>query len=113
MNALTKAALAITPVKDVADRIKALDWERVSKDLEAQGHVMIEGLITPYTAGDYNGASAIQSGVRITLAAGMDIVGEQTASLVLGEGDHRRACASSPAVIELSSIGGRQTPNHE
>jgi hypothetical protein len=113
MNALCKEALAIIPATDVAGRVKALEWERVSKDLEAQGHVMTEGLITPYTAGDYNGASAIQSGVRIKLAAGMDIVGEQTASLVLGEGDHRRACASSPAVIELSSIGGRQTPNHE
>jgi hypothetical protein len=113
MNALRKEALAIIPATDVAGRVKAHEWERVSKDLAAQGHVMIEGLITPYTAGDYNGASAIQSGVRITPAAGMDIVGEQTASLVLGEGDHRRACAPSSAAIELSFIGGRQTLNHE
>ena len=112
MNELREEALAIIPATDVAGRVKALEWERVSKDLEAQGHVMIEGLITPYRAGDYNSASAIQSGVRITLAAGMDIVGKQTASSVLGEGDHRRACASSPAVIELPSIGGRQTLNH-
>jgi hypothetical protein len=37
------------------------------------------------------------------LAAGMDIVGKQTASLVLAEGDHLRACASSPAVIDWRS----------
>jgi hypothetical protein len=113
MNAVRKAALAIIPATDVAGRVKALEWDRVSKDIEAQGQVMIEGPITLYIAGDYNGASAIQSGVRITLAAGMDIVGKKTASLVLGEADHIRACALSPAVIELSSIGGRQTLNHE
>jgi uncharacterized protein len=47
MNALVKEALAITPAKDVAGRVKSLDWERVSKDLDAQGCAMIEGLITP------------------------------------------------------------------
>jgi hypothetical protein len=47
MNALVKEALAITPATDVADRIKALDWERVSQDLDVQGCAMIEGLITP------------------------------------------------------------------
>ena len=47
MNALVNEALAITPATDVAGRIKALDWERVSQDLDAQGCAMIEGLITP------------------------------------------------------------------
>jgi uncharacterized protein len=47
MNARVKEALAITPAKDVAGRVKSLDWERVSKDLDAQGCAMIEGLITP------------------------------------------------------------------
>jgi uncharacterized protein len=47
MNARVKEALAITPAKDIAGRVKALDWERVSKDLDAQGCAMIEGLITP------------------------------------------------------------------
>jgi hypothetical protein len=42
------------------------------------------------------------------LAAGMAIVGEQTASSVLAEGDHRHACASAPAVIDRRS----QTLNH-
>jgi hypothetical protein len=37
------------------------------------------------------------------LAAGMDVVGKQTASLVLAEDDHIRACVSSPAVIDWRS----------
>src|SRR5688572_3047255 len=47
MNAPVKEALAITPATDVAGRVKALDWERVSKDLDAQGCAMIERLISP------------------------------------------------------------------
>jgi uncharacterized protein len=47
MNARVEEALAITAAKGVAGRVKALDWERVSKDLDAQGCAMIEGLITP------------------------------------------------------------------
>ena len=64
MNALRKEALAIIPATDAARRVKALEWERVSKDLEAQGHVMVGGLITPYATGDDNGAPVIQSGAR-------------------------------------------------
>ena len=41
------------------------------------------------------GASVIQSGARIG-CAGM----ESERRVVLAEGDHRRACASSPAVID-------------
>jgi len=47
MNASVKEALAITAAQDVAGRVKALDWERVSKDLDAQGCAMIERLISP------------------------------------------------------------------
>lgn len=47
MNAVVKKAPAITPAKDVAGRVKALDWERVATDLDACGNAMIEGLITP------------------------------------------------------------------
>ena len=36
----------ITPARDIADRVKVLDWERASKDLDAQGCAMIEGVIT-------------------------------------------------------------------
>jgi hypothetical protein len=64
MSAVRKEALAIIPAADVAGRVKALEWERASKDLEAQGHVTIGSLITPYATGDDNGASAIQSGVQ-------------------------------------------------
>ncbi len=43
---MVKEALASTPARDIAGRVKALDWERVSKDLDAQGCAMIEGLLT-------------------------------------------------------------------
>jgi hypothetical protein len=33
--------------KDIAGRIKALDWESVSHDLDAQGNAMIERLLSP------------------------------------------------------------------
>ncbi len=51
MNALVKETRAITPAKDMAGRVKALDWERVSKGLDAQGCAMIEALITPEECG--------------------------------------------------------------
>ena len=37
----------ITSAKDIAERVKALDWKPVSQDLDAQGNAMIERLITP------------------------------------------------------------------
>ncbi|MGH8591977.1 MAG: 2OG-Fe(II) oxygenase [Gammaproteobacteria bacterium] len=43
---MVKEARASTPARDIAGRVKALDWERVSKDLDAQGWGMIEGLLT-------------------------------------------------------------------
>ncbi|MGH2614272.1 MAG: 2OG-Fe(II) oxygenase [Thermomicrobiales bacterium] len=46
MNALVKEARAITPAKNIAARGKALDWNRVSTDLDAHGCATIEGLIT-------------------------------------------------------------------
>ncbi len=47
MKALVEEGLTIIPARNIASRVKALDWERVSKDLDAQGCAMIEGLITP------------------------------------------------------------------
>ncbi|MGH8284793.1 MAG: 2OG-Fe(II) oxygenase [Steroidobacteraceae bacterium] len=47
MNAVVKEDLAITAADDIASRVNALDWQRVSKDLDAQGCATIEGLITP------------------------------------------------------------------
>ena len=35
MTAVVKKVLALTPATDVAGRVKALDWDRVSQDLEA------------------------------------------------------------------------------
>ena len=46
MSALIKEALVITPTRNIADRAKALDWERASKDLDAQGCAMIAGVVT-------------------------------------------------------------------
>src|SRR5688500_16068456 len=46
MNAIVGKARAITPVKHLAGRVKALDWERISNDLDAQGYAIIERLIT-------------------------------------------------------------------
>jgi hypothetical protein len=47
MNAFIKEALPAATAQEVAGRVKALDWERVSKDLDAQGCAMIEGLVSP------------------------------------------------------------------
>jgi hypothetical protein len=47
MSARIKRAATITSAKDVAERVKALDWERVSQDLDAQGSAVIERIITP------------------------------------------------------------------
>ncbi|MGH8503694.1 MAG: 2OG-Fe(II) oxygenase [Gammaproteobacteria bacterium] len=43
MKAQVKEPRAITPI---AGRVNALAWQRISKDLDAQGCAMIEGLIT-------------------------------------------------------------------
>jgi hypothetical protein len=47
VNAVVKEALANVPDKDVASRVNALDWERVSKELDAQGCAVIGGLLAP------------------------------------------------------------------
>lgn len=46
MNARLKAVTAIAPARDIVQRMTSVDWERVSKDLDAQGCAMIEGLIS-------------------------------------------------------------------
>jgi hypothetical protein len=47
MNARIKRMSIITSAKDIAERVKALDWEPVSQDLDAQGNAMIQRLINP------------------------------------------------------------------
>lgn len=46
MNAVIEEARPITSAKDISSRVKALDWKRVSQDLDAQGCATIESLIT-------------------------------------------------------------------
>jgi len=42
-------ALKLTSASDLglADRVDSLDWERISADLDARGHALIERLLTP------------------------------------------------------------------
>lgn len=47
MNELSRKVQEITPVKDIVDRIKAVDWKRISDNLDAQGSAVIENLVTP------------------------------------------------------------------
>ena len=47
MNAVVKEALASVQANDVVNRVNALDWELVSKELDARGCAIIESLITP------------------------------------------------------------------
>ena len=42
MNAVAKAM-----PKRMAERVDALDWERVSQDLDAQGSAVVERLLSP------------------------------------------------------------------
>jgi uncharacterized protein len=37
----------ITSAKDIAQRMKTIEWERVSQDLDAQGSAIVKCLITP------------------------------------------------------------------
>jgi hypothetical protein len=51
MNKLGKTAVVTALPSDLAQdlggRVEAVDWERISRDLDAQGNAIIEGLITP------------------------------------------------------------------
>jgi hypothetical protein len=47
MNARDNSMIAAASVKDVAKRVKAIDWTRVTNDLDAQGSAVIENLISP------------------------------------------------------------------
>jgi hypothetical protein len=41
-----RTSSSITPGKDIAERVKDLDWERILHDLDVQGNAIIERLIT-------------------------------------------------------------------
>ena len=47
MNAPDRNAAAIAPARDLAKRVRSIDWERVSQDLDAQGNATIERLLAP------------------------------------------------------------------
>jgi hypothetical protein len=47
MNAAIKTVTLSASSKRVAARVKTLDWERVSQDLDAQGSAMIQRLLSP------------------------------------------------------------------
>jgi hypothetical protein len=55
MNTQIKKTLAITPAKEIAGRMKALNWERVSQELDSQGCGVIAGLVTPVECGTLAG----------------------------------------------------------
>jgi hypothetical protein len=46
MSEAARETGAIMPSKDIAGRVNALDWQRLSQDLDAHGCTMIEGLMT-------------------------------------------------------------------
>jgi hypothetical protein len=46
MNEVVRGARAIIPAEDIASRVNARVWARVSQDLDAQAYAIIEGLIT-------------------------------------------------------------------
>lgn len=46
MNTGTKGTPTIASAKDIAERVKAIDWKHVSQDLNAYGSAMIKRLIT-------------------------------------------------------------------
>ena len=51
MNARDHNAPPVASAKDVVQRVQAIDWERASRDLDAQGSARIERLLTPAECG--------------------------------------------------------------
>ena len=47
MIAQIREASSILPAKEIAGRVKSVDWEQVSRELYAQGCATIEDLVTP------------------------------------------------------------------
>jgi hypothetical protein len=47
MNAAAKTVTPMASSKNAAARVQTFDWERVSRDLDAQGSAMIERLLSP------------------------------------------------------------------
>lgn len=47
MNARDHGMIAVASAKEVAKRVKAIDWAQLGNDLDAQGSALIERLISP------------------------------------------------------------------
>jgi uncharacterized protein len=47
VSAPAVAGATTIPAEGVAERIRALDWDRASRDLDAAGNVVLEGLLLP------------------------------------------------------------------
>ena len=47
MNARASVAVPIGPAKDITERVRSVDWSRVSEELDARGCSTIERLVTP------------------------------------------------------------------
>ena len=47
MSAPAMGTATISPAEEIAERIRALDWSRASRDLDAAGNAMLEGLLSP------------------------------------------------------------------
>ena len=47
MNELSRKVREITGAKDIAERIKAVGWKRISDNLDAHGSAIIENLVAP------------------------------------------------------------------
>ena len=47
MSAAGVATATISSTEEVAERTRALDWNRVARDLDAAGNAMLEGLLSP------------------------------------------------------------------
>lgn len=47
MNELSRKVQKITPARDIVDLIKAIDWKKISDNLDAQGFAVIKNLVAP------------------------------------------------------------------
>lgn len=52
MSAPAMAAATISSAEEVGERTRALDWARASRDLDATGNAMLEGLLSPDECGE-------------------------------------------------------------
>ena len=50
MSAAAIPAATLASGEEIAERTSSLDWDRVSRDLDATGNAMIEGLATSSAA---------------------------------------------------------------